>query len=178
MKRLEICILTLVLLVTLIYPCVAQGLITACKQDTIAGIAIDDSSSWVWKKLGQPDEKKLTDRTASGNTELHYIYNSGIRIVLTKSGDKWYVERIIIESPSMCKTSRGIGIGSSIQDVLNNYEIRTSSRSGMSAPINDYPGDLSNKRVYCGTDKYGNLIEFYFDENGKVKSIIMGCFED
>lgn len=78
-----------------------------------------------------------------------------------KKGGKKSIERITITPPSTLKTKRGIGIGSSEQDVIQAYQKEKDTEA--SKP----------KEVFVAGSVYGGLI---FDfKNDKVVSIFMGA---
>jgi hypothetical protein len=77
-----------------------------------------------------------------------------------KGGNK-NVDRISITVPSKLKTKRGIGIGSTEQQVIQVYN-----------DVKDVQGTVS-KEVFIAGSVYGGL--FFYFKDGKVTSIILGA---
>lgn len=116
--------------------------------------------------LGYPDEKTTPKEwAATGSAYQSYIYNSlGLRLDLVLSPDSSFnVKMITIKSPCDYKSSRGIGINSSYDDVKKYYH-----------KYIDYNSSDSNN-IVAGSVYGGILFKF---ENNKVKSIFIGAAAD
>ena len=94
-------------------------------KDSLAGIRPGDSVQAVIKKYGQPESKTdwEDDYTEDGGDRFRqYEYPSrGLTFEIAKKGKIQYVAFIWAEGESKARTSKNIGIGSSMDDVIKAY---------------------------------------------------------
>lgn len=115
--------------------------------------------------LGEPEKKsEIEYEAATGDTfQVWYYFAQGLNLVLVNSEtNEQIVSSITITYPSKLKTSRGIGIGSTKDEVLKAYKKEID-------PKNKWGGSES---IVAGTE-FGGLI--FTLKNGKVFCIFIGA---
>ncbi len=132
------------------------------ESDSINGISIGMTREEVVAKMGEPQES--TDPIVWGSDGLeHFIcYYDNISFEIEFSGESGNsrVNGITMRELSKYKTSRGIGIGSTADEVKEKYK----------GYINE---EHSNETgIVCGS-LYGGVV--FGEENGKVVSIFIGA---
>ncbi|HEY5535156.1 MAG TPA: hypothetical protein VIL99_09520 [Ignavibacteria bacterium] len=121
--------------------------------------------SEVLQQFGEPEEKSEFIYYGADDSEHQFwLYKSlGLKIDFVKDDSKTlFVSSVKINSPSNLKTSRGIGIRSTKDEVLNAYKDE----------INSEESKIYEGMIVAGS-VYGGII---FDiKNGKVTSIFIGA---
>ena len=115
--------------------------------------------------FGNPDEKSKAEKWGADGMEhqMWYYRNIGIDLDLVKVDSKTLeISSITIYEPSDLKTLKGLGIGSSREEVLTAYKT-------------DIRNTENTIFIMGGSDVSG--INFNL-ENGKVKSIFIGAWAE
>ena len=137
------------------------------KDEAIGFIKIGVVSGDILKKLGRPEKKsKLEVWGADGEEHQTWYYQAkGIELDLVGSESKQAVNMITISSPCNLKSKRGIGIGSTRDEVLKAYK-KEIDLSEVRASLTD------SDELVAGT-VYDGLIFDIVDD--RVSSIFIGA---
>jgi hypothetical protein len=122
-------------------------------------------ASEVLIQLGEPDEKSKEEyEPASGDVFQVWFYKlQGLEIIFVRDEKNIQLARSVkLYLPSELKTSKGIGIGSSKNDVKKAYKIEIKKT-----------GKISTEEITIGDECYGIIFTF---ENDIVKSIFIGAY--
>lgn len=130
------------------------------KSESIGDLKIGLSGLKTIELIGEPDERSKAEKwEADGETHQNWLYTKeGITLEMIGEGDQ-IINSISIIAPCQFKTKKLIGIGSSKEEVLKEYNVAIDRSAGES------------DNITVGT-VYGGLM-FNF-ENGKVNSIFIG----
>lgn len=133
------------------------------KNESLWGIKKDMQSKKVIETIGYPDDKSAEEEWgADGQIHQKWTYaNQNVELdMIGAESTNQVVNSIYVMSPSDAKTSRNIGIGSTISDVTNKY-------------INEIDNSQSSETSLVAGTIYGGII-FTF-ENKKLISIFIGA---
>lgn len=135
------------------------------KNESLGKLKIDLPASEVIKLLGKPARKsELQYWGADGRYHQDWYYpNCGITLnmVSPTEDEPQTIASVKIESPSTLETKRGIGIGSSVNDVISAYGEEQESETSIPS------------QGFVAGSIYGGLI-FSFN-NGYVSEIFLGA---
>ncbi|TYQ15695.1 UNVERIFIED_CONTAM: hypothetical protein Cloal_2176 [Acetivibrio alkalicellulosi] len=133
------------------------------KSESVGDLRIDATDEEIIKLIGEPENKsEAIEWGADGLEHQSWYYNSkGIEFDMVFYDDKTVVERIKIKSPCSYKTKRGIGVGSTKEQVLNSYKNEI-----------DPVENIDTSSVIVGSI-YGGII-FGIEDNA-VSSIYIGA---
>jgi hypothetical protein len=134
-------------------------------REKFGEIGIDLSSEMVVKALGEAETKSNVEvsQVDGANVQTWMYPSKGLEISFSEDENKkWTVASYSITEKSTLKSSRGIGIGSSREEVLKAYE-------------KDIGEQSDEGSIIAGT-VYGGIV-FWLGE-GKVRSIFVGTMAD
>lgn len=132
------------------------------KNEGLGPLRIGAKSDYVIKALETPESKSQTgfsEVDAKPHQQWTYAKQGVVLDMVTESGDQ-EVAMITLSAPSLLKTKRGVGIGST-KDAI---------KSAYTAEIDPSVDELQS--IVTGT-VYGGLI--FGLENGRVTSIVLGA---
>lgn len=136
------------------------------ETESVGAIKFGLTTKQVITLIGEPDEiEKPFYSEVDGETYQHYYYKSkGIFLSFVIKNDSIKEVRLIeIKAPSSLKTTKNIGIGSALSEVMNAYK----------EYINKEFSDSSE--IVAGSP-YGGIV--FSIQNQKVKSIYIGPTAD
>jgi hypothetical protein len=133
------------------------------KETTIGFLTIALSDSEVLNGLGEPEGKSAEQVWgADGRPHQKWLYPAkGIELGMIRKDGKQVVERMSIKSPCEYKTNRGIGIGSTANEVQTAYKAEINSQDSK-----------ADSRLVAGTI-YGGII--FGMKDGIVSAIFIGA---
>jgi hypothetical protein len=131
--------------------------------DQVGGLVLNLVDNQVIALLGQPDSKsKEVEWGADGLMHQDWIYQSkGLTLNMSRNKTAQQIFSIIVSSPSDLKTPKGIGIGSTYDDVIKAYDKEINKEE-------------STDDVVVVGSIYGGVI-FNFNSSKKVDRIFLGA---
>lgn len=129
----------------------------------LRGITFGSSLKNVVNEFGIEYGTKDYEEGASGNSISEIMYDDGLVIAVINDGEDGSVYWMNITEASLLKTSRGIKIGDTHEDILKAYPSNSVLENEGELVVVGFPGD---------TDEYASKGRIYFHiKNGKVTKI-------